>query len=364
MTSIHTNNGEDQTRRGAPTRGQEACQRGTPPATTTAQDQVPSNNGRGVPQTRTARATPAQPRHGRWSQAAPNKVRGARHEDSTPPEEPEERRRIKEVETCKRPGSSNEAETRPRGAQETRRPGLHLPGRTKEQEPPPPGLDHAGTRGGQAHTKGANEGDEAGEAAATPDWINQGQVAADVPGLNIRGGASSRSRRPPDWSIQGQVAEDAPDRIIRGKTSRRGHNPQDTISRGKVARCQCKIVRGGSSRRSPRPQDRSGSNTKDHAREEHRSLAENEVEEMKSSMDVAGPRGSGEAVQRGRPRGCREADKRRRPRRSREAMKRKRPKVKLRSTQVDEAEGMRRSGEKDKGEEKQWGSQNEEPEEK
>ena len=80
------------------------------------------------------------------------------------------------------------------------------PGWIKQQDPPPPGLDHPGTRGGQAPTKGASDADQAGGAAATPDW-----------------------------SIQGQVAEDAPDQIILGKTRRRGHNSQDTISRGTVA---------------------------------------------------------------------------------------------------------------------------------
>ena len=47
--------GPDEARRTK--RGREARQRGTPPATTTAHKQVPSNNGRQVLQTRTARAT-------------------------------------------------------------------------------------------------------------------------------------------------------------------------------------------------------------------------------------------------------------------------------------------------------------------
>ena len=81
------------------------------------------NNGPRVPQTQTARATPAQPRHARWCQATPNEVRGARHEESSPPEELEKRRRSREAETRKRLRSSSEAETRPRVAQETRRPG-------------------------------------------------------------------------------------------------------------------------------------------------------------------------------------------------------------------------------------------------
>ena len=50
-------------RRGAPTRGHEARQRGTPPATTKARGQVPSHNGHRVPRTREARTTHDEPRH-------------------------------------------------------------------------------------------------------------------------------------------------------------------------------------------------------------------------------------------------------------------------------------------------------------
>ena len=191
-----------------------------------------SNHGRWVPPTRTARATPAQPRHTSRSQATPNQVRDARHEIPPPPEEPEERRR------------SREAGMRRRGAPETRRPGQNHPGRTKQQEPPPPGLEQARTRGGQAPMNAATGADQAGGAAATPDWIIQGQVVADAPDWNIRGGASSRSLRRPDWSIQRQVAEDAPDRINMGKTRRRGENPQDANSREKGPDAQGKIVAG------------------------------------------------------------------------------------------------------------------------
>ena len=45
-------------------RGHEARQRGTPPATTTARGQVPSQNGHRVPRTREARTTHDEPRHG------------------------------------------------------------------------------------------------------------------------------------------------------------------------------------------------------------------------------------------------------------------------------------------------------------
>ena len=53
----------DRTRRGAPTRGHQARQRGTPLATTKAQGQVPSNNSHRVPQTRAACTTRNEPRH-------------------------------------------------------------------------------------------------------------------------------------------------------------------------------------------------------------------------------------------------------------------------------------------------------------
>ena len=57
------------------TRGHEARQRGTPPATTKAHGQVPSNNGGQVPQTRRARTTRTKPRHRNRCQATPAAVR-------------------------------------------------------------------------------------------------------------------------------------------------------------------------------------------------------------------------------------------------------------------------------------------------
>ena len=52
----------------------------------------------------------------------------------------------------------------------------------------------------------------------------------------VRGGSSSRSRRPPDRSILGQKAEGAQDCIVRGRRRRSGHNPQDRIIRAQVAK--------------------------------------------------------------------------------------------------------------------------------
>ena len=64
----------DWTRRGAAhqRRGQEACQRGTPPARTMAPGQVPSHNGHRVPQTRAARTTHNEPRRRNRCQATVN----------------------------------------------------------------------------------------------------------------------------------------------------------------------------------------------------------------------------------------------------------------------------------------------------
>ena len=52
-------------------RGNEARQRGTPPATTTARGQVPSHNGHRVRRTREARTTHDKPRHGTRCQGQP-----------------------------------------------------------------------------------------------------------------------------------------------------------------------------------------------------------------------------------------------------------------------------------------------------
>ena len=113
------------------TRGHEARQRGTPPATTTAHGQEPGNNGRRVPHNRTVRATTTQPR-----------LR-----------------------------SDTAGETGPSRARETGRPGLDRSGRAKQQEPPPPGLEHPGGSGGgrppdwnnRSGTSSRRQGDEAEE---------------------------------------------------------------------------------------------------------------------------------------------------------------------------------------------------------
>ena len=59
-------------------RGHEARQRGTPPATTKAHGQVPSSDGRRVPQSLRARTTRNEPRHTNRCQATANPHKGGR----------------------------------------------------------------------------------------------------------------------------------------------------------------------------------------------------------------------------------------------------------------------------------------------
>ena len=93
---------------------------------------------------------------------------------------------------------------------ETRRPGPELPGRNKQQGPPPPGPEHPGTSGGQTHRTGAS-GTEQGEGAATPRTGSSGDKRQpNATDWIIRGGSSSTSRRTPDWIIRGQGAARRP----------------------------------------------------------------------------------------------------------------------------------------------------------
>ena len=242
--------------------------------------------------------------------------------------------------------------------------------RIKQEEPPPPRLDHPGTRGGgrsgldhpgRSKQQEQPGEDQAGETAATPDRSIQGQVGVDTPDWNIRRTASSRNNR-------GRIKQEEPppartgasrdkwrkmprSRSSRAKQEGKATTPGTRTAGEKGLAAQGTIVRGRSRRRSPRQLDWSGSNTKDHAREEHRSGAEDEAKEKQCSKDEAGPRGSGEADRGERPRGCRETGMRTRPMRGYEAMQRIRTKVKRRSTQEDEVEGMRRSGQEEEAKE-------------
>ena len=131
--------GPDKARR--TTRGHEAHQRGTPPATATAHGQVLGNKGHWVLQTQTARTTTTQPR----------------------------------------PRGDTEGKMRPSSARETGRPGLDRPGWVKQQEPPPPGFEHPGTSGGESppdwNIRGGTSSRRHGEPQKRPRGRGRGDAA-------------------------------------------------------------------------------------------------------------------------------------------------------------------------------------------
>ena len=104
--------GPDEERR--TNRGREARQRGMQPATTTAQDQVPTNNGRPVPQSRTARTMRTQRRDRKRCQATANQGRDAHEDACPPPVEPPER--VKK----QRGGDPDEAKEKQRSGDEAK----------------------------------------------------------------------------------------------------------------------------------------------------------------------------------------------------------------------------------------------------
>ena len=138
-------------------------------------------------------------------------------------------------------------------------------------------------------------------AADAQDWNIQGHVAADAQDWIIRG---EKQQEPPTPGLEhpGTKGGRRPDRIVRGKTIRSGHNPRTGTTGEKRRDAQGRIVRGETSSMSPDPPDRTGRSTKDAAKEEQRHRAEDEAEGMQGSEEVAGPRGSGAAGQRVRPR--------------------------------------------------------------
>ena len=179
-------------------------------------------------------------------------------------------------------------------------PGLDHPGQNKKERPNPNDTK-CGGRSPDAPDWNIR-GRTSSRGCRPLDWIIRGQAAARRHGLDHPGRKKQQDRRPPDCSIQGQEAEDAKDGIVRGITGRSGHNHRTGSSGEKRRDPQGRIVRGGTSSTSPDPPDRTGRSTKYDAKEEQRHRAVHEAEEMQSSKDEAGPRGSGAAGQKVRPR--------------------------------------------------------------
>ena len=95
------------------------------------------------------------------------------------------------------PGQSKKERPKQNGSnmrrKESRRPALGHPGRIKQQEPPPRGLDHPGTSGGQTPWTGSSGTDQAAGAAAPRTGSSGDKRRPDAPDWIIRGGSSSRS---------------------------------------------------------------------------------------------------------------------------------------------------------------------------
>ena len=83
------------------------------------------------------------------------------------------------VAQAKRPQEAEEGDTTP--------PGLEHPGRNKQQGPPPPGLDHLRTSGGQMPRTGSSGPGQAAGTAAPPDWSIHGPAAVDAPRTGTSG---------------------------------------------------------------------------------------------------------------------------------------------------------------------------------
>ena len=77
--------------------------------------------------------------------------------------------------------------------------------RIKQQEPPPPGLDHPGTSKALTPRTGSS-GAEQERAATTPGTGSSGEKWPDALGRMVQKGSSMRSPNPPDWRVQDKVA--------------------------------------------------------------------------------------------------------------------------------------------------------------
>ena len=119
----------------------------------------------------------------------------------------------------------------------------------------------------------------------------------------VRKGTGSRSRRPPRAAASGDKRSRSP-RTGSSREEQEGAatTPRTGTAREKRHGAKGGNVRGGTSSTSPHPSDRSGRSTKDDDTEEQRHRAEDEVEGMQSSKEVAGPRGSREVEERASPR--------------------------------------------------------------
>ena len=114
---------------------------------------------------------------------------------------------------------------------QSRRLGLKHTGRNKQQGPPPPGLEHPGTFGGQTPQTGAS-GAEQG-AWAPPGMDHPGTSGGRTPRTGSSGvDQAARAAAPRNGSSGDKARPDAPEWNIRAGTGSRSHRIHDTKVEG------------------------------------------------------------------------------------------------------------------------------------
>ena len=106
--------------------------------------------------------------------------------------------------TKTRPCTSSQEQTKTRRAQD-----WIIRGKTRRSGPSTTTTKGGGRRHDTPRT-GASGAEQAAGAAIPQTGTLEEKWRPKAPDWIVRGGPSSRNRRPPDWSIQGPAAEDAP----------------------------------------------------------------------------------------------------------------------------------------------------------
>ena len=166
-----------------------------------------------------------------------------------------------------------------RGQAAVERHGLDHPGWIKQDEPPHPGLDHPGTKGGQTPRTGTSGVEQAAGATAPATRKSRDTWRADAT----------------DWSIWGRTRRSGHNHRGRGKmVCRSGQecpgriNPKGSPTPGWSV--QGKVAARGEGNRRPRPRwcsegDKTGKNAKDKAEEMQGGSEVDEAEETQGSKD-------------------------------------------------------------------------------
>ena len=169
-----------------------------------------------------------------------------------------------------------------RGQTAAERQGLDHPARFKQREPPHPGLDHPGKRGGLTPRTGTSGVDQAAGTNAPTTRKSMDTWRVDAPDWNMRGRAGRSGHNPRGrGKMVCRPGQDCPRRI-----NQKGSQPPAWSVQEKAA------ARGEGNRR-PRPRwcsegNKPGSNAKGNAEEMQRGREADEAEETQGSKDEDG----------------------------------------------------------------------------